>query len=339
MTRQHGTYVKYVQDLCRCDPCKDAHRAYNRARRAAVVPPYVSASEARAHIAELAAAGVGLKTVAKTAGVSHGALSKLVYGDRTSGRGPSKRIRRSTHDKIMAVTPAAARGGAKVPAAPTRALLDEMITAGIPKARIATELGAQSPALQVAERSMVTASTANAVAGLHHRWKTGQWTPVRLDRWGNAHQPTPPPPADRGRADVSDLYLELAEIVEERRAQAEWRQSAACRGRPTWMWFPGRGDTETLDAARAVCGACFVRDQCRAANLDRPDGVYGALSAKQRRDLRQDDPVQVREFGEHGTNAGYARHLRRGTAPCQECLVAHRHYVQDSNRSRSKASA
>lgn len=333
--RAHGTYVKYVQDRCRCLPCKTAHSAYERARTSRIEPPYVSATGAREHIAELRAVGVGLKSIAKTSGVSHGALSKIVYGDRTRGRGPSKRIRPSTAEKILAVTPSAARGNAKIDAAPTRALLDEMIAAGIPKTRIAAELGAASPSLQVARRPMVAASTAAAVAVLHARWVAGEWTPVRRDCWGNTYQTMRPPPAERGRADVSHLYLELADIVEERRAQAEWRQSAACRGRSTWMWFPQRGDSETSDAARRICLACMVRDQCRAANLDQRDGIYGALSAKARRELRGGDDIAVTVVSRCGTNAGYQAHRRAGEPACDACRLAHAHYAQD----REKATA
>lgn len=283
--RPHGSYVKYKIEHCRCDPCRAANRAYVRNRAARVEPPYVSAGPARAHIAELAAAGVGLKTVSKVSGVSQGALWKLVYGKK--GRGPSKRIRRSTHEAILAVTPSDARGRARVDAAPTRARLDEMIAAGVPKARIAEALGAKTHGLQVARRSTVAASTANKVAALHERWLAGDWNPVRRDRHGNTYTSDPPPPSERGRADVSDLYLELAEIIEERRDQAAWRASAACRGRSTWMWFPARGDRETLDAALRICRSCIVRDQCRAANIDQRDGVYGALSARDRRSIRR----------------------------------------------------
>ena len=335
--RPHGSYVKYVQDRCRCEPCKTANRDYERARTSRIEPPYISAVTARNHITELQAAGVGLQSIAKASGVSTGALSKLMFGDY-KGRGPSKRIRRSTHNAIMDVTPAAARGTAKIDAAPTRRLLDEMIAAGIPKARIAEELGARSQGLQIGERPLVAAMTANAVAALHARWLSGQWSPVRHDRHGNTYQPAPPPPAERGRADVSELYFELADIIDERRAQADWRQSAACRGRPGWMWFPERGDHETLEAARRICLACMVRDQCRAANLDKPVGVFGALSANARRQLRADEVTPVeRTAARCGSNAGYHRHRHHGEEACDSCLIAHRHDVQD--RSRSKVSA
>lgn len=282
--RAHGTHARYALDRCRCDPCRDAHRAYERARRARLEPAYVSAGPARAHLLELSAAGIGWKHAAKVAGVSTGAVWKLMYGP--SGRGPSKRIRRSTEQALLAVTPADAAPGAKIDAAPTWRLIDEMIAAGVPKVRIATGIGQKGPGLQLSRRQ-VSARNAAAVADLHARWRSGELVLSRHDRHGNTYTATPPP-ADRGRADVSDLLVELAEIIDARREHAGWRQHAACRGRPGYLWFPARGDTRTLEAGLAICKACPVRDQCRSAHLDEPAGTYGALPAGRRRQLRQE---------------------------------------------------
>ena len=289
--RAHGTYVKYVQDRCRCTPCRQANSVYVRARTQNVIPAYVSATKARNHVIELRTHSVGLKIIARTSGVAHGTLSKLIYGDRTRGMGPSKRIRQSTAEKILAVTPAAATGGARIDAQPTRTLLDTMIAAGIPKSTIAVALGATGPGLQIGRRSTVTAATASAVRRLHDDWCTGRWVPVRRDCWGNTttiDQP-PPPLEPRPGADISELLLDLADIVETRRDQAEWRKVAACRNRPVHIWFPARGDAQTSAAAMKVCKSCIVRAQCRAANLHQPSGIYAALSGKARRSLRAQD--------------------------------------------------
>jgi len=283
--RTHGTHGKYVQDLCRCAECCAANTEYERGRRARIDPPYVSAGPARAHIGELRAAGVGLKQIAKAAGLPHGTLSKLVYGTPQLDRPPSKRIRPATMSKILAVTPADIAGGAKVDAAPTWVLLDEMIAAGVPKVQIAEQIGQNGVGLQLS-RNQVAARNARSVAELHRRWRAGEWLPVRRSRHGNRPHDAPAPAPRHRPADVSDLMLELAEIIEERNSQP-WRADAACRGRPNWMWFPARGDGDTLDRALKVCRSCFVRDQCRAANIDQSEGVYGALSAAARRALRR----------------------------------------------------
>lgn len=282
MSRPHGR-VKYVREKCRCDVCRAAARAYEKSRVSRVEPAYVAATVAREHCRELMAAGVGLKQIVKSSGVSTGALWKLLYGK--NGR-PSKRIRRSTEQALLSVTPADIADGARVAAGPTWVLIDEMVAAGVPRARIAEAIGQQGPGLQLS-RSTVTARNARAVVEVHARWMAGELVLHRDHRYtGPVPVTPPPPPAERGAADVSELLVELAEIVEERREQAEWRQNAACRGRGTWMWFPGRGDRVTLDHALRICRACIVRDQCRAANIDRREGVYGAMSAIERRRLR-----------------------------------------------------
>lgn len=331
--REHGTYVKYVIEQCRCVACRDANSRYERDRRARIEPPYVSAAAARAHVVELAAAGVGLKTIAKTSGVAHGTLSKLMYGDPARGMAPSKRVRRSTHDRVMAVTPAAARGTARVDATGTKALLAEMSAAGVPKSRIAEALGAAGPGLQIGRRPMVTAQTAAAVAELHARWVAGEWLPTRNDSHGNVTPLPAPPVAPRRSADIGDLLLDLAEVVEARNDEADWRQSAACRNRPSYLWFPQRGDHETRDAGIRICGSCMVRAACRAANFDQQTGTYGGLSAEARRAARRVDAVVVADPAARcGSNAGYHRHLRRGETACPSCLLAHAHYCQDSGR-------
>lgn len=178
--REHGTYVKYVQDRCRCEPCRKANSAYEKRRRRRKAYggdhwPWVDARKARAHVLSLMPkggrgrrAGVGLKRIAEVSGVSHGALSKLVYGDRARGMPPSKKIRRGTEQRILAVDPEDAPDGGLVPAGPAWRQIDELGAFGIPKARIARELGRKAPALQLG-KTRVEARNAKAVADLHWR--------------------------------------------------------------------------------------------------------------------------------------------------------------------------
>lgn len=282
----HGTNACYRLNGCRCRPCKDAASAYQRDWSQRVAPTTMPAGPARRHVDELRAAGVGLKTIAKAAGVPHGTLSKLVYG--TTTRSPSKRVRVDTYERLLAVSPADLAAGAKIPAGATWALIDEMVAHGVPKAAIARKLGQRGPALQLS-RNLVTAGNARAVVELHRAWRAREVELARRDCWGNVTVAVPPP-AERGRADISDLLDELAEIVEQRNEQP-WRAQAACRGRPTRVWFPTGGDTRTLEAALKICGSCFVRDQCRAEMFDQPAGVYGALTPGRRRQLRLEEAV------------------------------------------------
>jgi hypothetical protein len=282
--REHGSNAKYKVEGCRCTDCSQATSKHNRARARSVEPAYVTAGPARAHVRELSEAGVGLKQIVKACGVSQGALWKLMYGK--NGK-PSKRIRRSTEQRILAVTPADVAPGGRIDAAPTWVLIDEMVAAGTAKTEIAAAIGQSGP-LQLA-RTTVTARNARAVADLHTAWCEGRVTLGRRDCWGNYRIAQPPSREPKPTADVSDLYLELAEILEERAAQSEWRQRAACRNRPTYLWFPGRGDGETTQRGLTVCSWCPVRDECRAANFDTPSGTYGGLTAAARRSVKRRD--------------------------------------------------
>lgn len=286
--REHGTRAKYVIDKCRCDACRIASTNAARVARARLEPAYVLATPARDHVRSLMAAGMGPKTISLAAGVSTGGLSKLLYGDYKK-RGPSKRIRKETAEKLLAVTTADAVGAQKINAAPTWRRLNEMIDAGIPKSQIAQALGAKGPGLQIA-LSQVRASTERQVAELHAAWKAGTVRFERRHRHLTAPEPIAVPmPVRRTHEevrerydDVAALYNALADIIEERNSQP-WRAQAACRGRDVTMWFPARGDRKTLAAARKICGACFVRDECGEAFAAAREGVYGGLSGKARR--------------------------------------------------------
>ncbi len=187
--RAHGTYPKYVIERCGCEPCRQANRDYERRRgRAMARPdevwlPFAPAGPARRHLARLAEQGVGLKTVSALSGVSHGALTKIVYGDRARGQKPSRRVRPETLAAILGVEVDQAQGAQKVPAGPTWVLLDELLAAGYTKAFLGRELGstAAPPSLQVG-RDRVRASTARRVEALH-RHLIGQKPPARRSRW------------------------------------------------------------------------------------------------------------------------------------------------------------
>lgn len=185
--RAHGTRAKYVVERCRCDACRACSSEYermrSRAKRRAEWFPYVPAGRARQHVRELATQGVGLKTVAKVSGVSHGSLSRLMYGDPKRGTGPSKRVRRETANAILAVNAAVVAGAQKIPAGPTWKLLDELIALGYTKTWIARELGTKGPGLQI-RKTAVRASTARKVEQLYRR-VDGKPGPGRRSRWDN----------------------------------------------------------------------------------------------------------------------------------------------------------
>lgn len=120
---QHGERATYVLDKCRCLPCVDANRlAENERTRAKAYGRYnkhVPAEFVREHLRELGEYGIGLKRVAKLSGVSTGTLSKIMFGVYAPPEGefrgckgegkrvrePSRRVLRSTAEKIYAVEP------------------------------------------------------------------------------------------------------------------------------------------------------------------------------------------------------------------------------------------
>jgi hypothetical protein len=347
MKYAHGQHSAYVLDRCRCEPCKQANTAYEKNRAQRIEPAYVLASEARAHVVWLSTQGVGRKQIAKVTGVAHGTLCKLMFGDNARGSRPSKRIRRRTHEAIMAVTPADCGGNRKViSAAPTWALLDEMIAAGVPRSAIATALGYKAHTLQI-KRTTVSPANRDRVEALHARWLAGDWLPVRRDRHGNT-APCPPRRAPVPVAVVNERRIErdidrvslvtaLADAIDAR-VNRPWRHLAACRGRPSHMWFPQRGDIKTHRAAVKICNACPVRRECRLANLDERDGIYGGVGARARMQLRGElarHPDAGVMASEHGTTIGYRQHLKGGEEPCERCKTANADYHRELRRRRA----
>ncbi|MFJ7147054.1 WhiB family transcriptional regulator [Streptomyces sp. NPDC100445] len=70
-----------------------------------------------------------------------------------------------------------------------------------------------------------------------------------------------------------------------------WRTWAACRGEDPELFFPISEEGAALaqiEQARQVCRRCAVVRECRAWALRHreDDGVWGGLTARQRRALR-----------------------------------------------------
>ncbi len=72
-----------------------------------------------------------------------------------------------------------------------------------------------------------------------------------------------------------------------------WRESAACRSEDPELFFPIGDDGLSLrqiEQARAVCHGCPVVRACAdwALRHAEYDGVWGGMSAEERRSLRRD---------------------------------------------------
>lgn len=261
--REHGTYTKYVTEHCRCDACRAANRDYERARNRRVTPAYVGASEARAHLRDLAGAGVGPRSVAIASGLSQSTLGKIIYGEPSRGRGPSKRIRRETHEAVLSVRPEDGPDGSRMPAGPAWDIVGELLGLGWRKADIGRALhGPHAKSLQIARES-VSRKNYRALRAL-------------LDQLV--------PPKNRVDGPADDALPILA------RGDTSWMPRGACRRPevPTWLFFPTRGDRETQKHAQSVCAACPVVEECgeygQAHDLL---GIWGGFSRLERDERRE----------------------------------------------------
>jgi len=69
-------------------------------------------------------------------------------------------------------------------------------------------------------------------------------------------------------------------------ARPAWHARAACRGVGADQFFVEKfGD---LRPARALCSACPVRDECAAQGDEEEAGMWGGLTAGERRKARTD---------------------------------------------------
>ena len=64
---------------------------------------------------------------------------------------------------------------------------------------------------------------------------------------------------------------------------------------PTGLFFPERGPTERMwvAAAKAVCTTCPVQRDCLEAGMSESRGIWGGLTAAERRRLRCQQEAEV----------------------------------------------
>jgi len=171
--RPHGDRLRYLSG-CRCMECRAANTAYFHEREQAKADGdwngLVSADRAKAHIIALSAQGIGRRAVALASDVGATIISEIRRGSRT-------KIRALTERRILAVTATAASDGALVDAAPSWKLINALLIAGFTKTRIAAELGAKTPALQISKKQ-VTVRNAYEIQRVHDRLINSDEAPV-----------------------------------------------------------------------------------------------------------------------------------------------------------------
>jgi DNA-binding NarL/FixJ family response regulator len=163
----------------------------------------------------LAGAGIGWKRAAQLAGISTGAMSKLLYGG-PGDRPPSQRIRPQTAAAILAVrpSPAALAPTALADATGTHRRIQALVACGWSQARIGRRLG-MSPGNfgAMMRREQVTAGTAAAIRRLYdelwnRRPPQDEWrekiAAARSRNYARAHGWAPPLAWDDDRIDQPD---------------------------------------------------------------------------------------------------------------------------------------
>lgn len=101
-----------------------------------------------------------------------------------------------------------------------------------------------------------------------------------------------------------------------------WRESALCAQTDPSIFFPENKGEHSREA-KAICGACDVRESCLAYALRRPEwGIWGGTTATERQTLRRQLGIRLQPAITHGTPAGARAHYRAGEKPCQSCARA-----------------
>ena len=78
-----------------------------------------------------------------------------------------------------------------------------------------------------------------------------------------------------------------------------WRDEAVCRGFDIEVFFPDEGDAAAISAAKDICAACPVLDDCLAYAVEhnQTEGIWGGTTRQERRRLRRIWLRDVREAG------------------------------------------
>lgn len=109
---------------------------------------YVDAEPARQHVAQLRAAGLGLRRIAEVSGCGRERLRCLTIGRSDRGTGPSRQILASHSERLLAIPlPEAPHigpsDGARVPALGTVRRMRSLVAAGHSRASLCARIGVQ----------------------------------------------------------------------------------------------------------------------------------------------------------------------------------------------------
>lgn len=147
--RSHGTHSNYSHG-CRCEPCRLAHREYERNRKRIRtrfayglddMPVHlVDATETRKHILFLQSRGIGLASLSRRTGIAESNLRRMA-------KGKQKRVAPQTESRILAIPAIKFMPGQFVDAAPYKEMIQDIKNRGYTTAQIAVMLGIKSERL------------------------------------------------------------------------------------------------------------------------------------------------------------------------------------------------
>jgi len=102
------------------------------------------------------------------------------------------------------------------------------------------------------------------------------------------------------------------------------------------LWFPRVGQGDKSTAAIAICNECPVKDACLQYVLENGEehGIWGGTTPSMRRRMKKSNRVKPID---HGTDAGYAAHYRRGVPYCRPCRDAHTRACREQQARRKMA--
>ena len=76
---------------------------------------------------------------------------------------------------------------------------------------------------------------------------------------------------------------------------SNWSDYGVCKDHDPNLWFSPSPTSADTAAAVALCGTCPVREECLTYSLEwGEEGVWGGLTAKERRVIRRERGVKLR---------------------------------------------
>lgn len=171
----HRNLTCVKQYKCRLPECLARTAAYDRNRTRLLAydrwQPFVDAEPVRAHVRMLMSYGIGWQRVASLANIANGGMSRILYGDYSRNRGPCKKVRTHTADRIYSVRASLdnVADSAKIDGTGTRRRLRALVAQGWPQLQLAHRTGLEFHAvnLQVNEDGDVLGSTARTVRAVY----------------------------------------------------------------------------------------------------------------------------------------------------------------------------